>query len=195
MTTDRLVWTDLETFGLDPEKDPIIEMGFMITNLELQKLDEFHVLVWEEGVYDHCYKRLKQDADNGIKTAKYVLDMHEKSGLWEAARTHGVSTAEAEVSVLEWLDSVGDTSMDPLCGNNVGFDRSMLKAQMWRIEERFHYRVIDVSSVKELCRRYNPPVYAGLGTKQELHRSGPDLEDTLAEFRFYLDNFLWVAGE
>lgn len=194
--SDRLVWVDVETFGLDPDRDPILEIGFIITTLDLQPLSTFNTLIWEAGIYDTCYKRLLKDASNGNKDAQYVFDMHDKSGLWDEARADGGSTALAATEVHEWLDSQNINGTDPLCGSSVQFDRSMFRAQFPDIEERFHYRNIDISTVKELCRRYNPLVYGGLNTsaiKRELHRVIPDIEDSISEHQFYLDNFLYVG--
>lgn len=192
--SNRLVWTDLETFGLDPERDPIIEIGFLLTDLELKPIDKFTTLIWEEGVYDTAYKNLLKDAENG-GDGKFVLDMHNKSGLWDAARSLGGSIALAATEVHEWLDEHDINGKDPLCGSSVGFDRGMLGTQFPDIEQRFHYRNIDISSLKELCLRYNPRVAAKMSevtSPQKLHRSLPDLMDTIGEFQFYLDNFLWT---
>lgn len=196
MSTDRLVVVDLETFGLDPEADPVLEAGFAIVSLDLKIIDEFKVLIWEDGIYDTCYKNLHKKAEAGNEGAAYVLNMHIRSKLWEDVRVGGMSVTMAEEKMLAWLDKNNVDQSDPLCGSSVGFDRSMLKFQFPDIESRFGYRNIDISSIKELCLRYNPRVADALGNStnpRKLHRVMPDIDDTLGELRFYLDNFLWVG--
>lgn len=196
MSTDRMIVADLETFGLDPESDPVLEAGFVVVNLDLKVLDEFKVLIWEDGIYDTCYKNLVQKAEAGNKDSQYVLNMHTRSKLWEDVRVGGMSVDMAENKMLAWLDKQNLTADDPMTGSSIGFDRSMLKFQFPDVEAKFGYRNIDISSVKELCRRYNPRVASLLAenTKpKKLHRVMPDIDDTLEELRFYLDNFLWVG--
>lgn len=191
--TDRFVWTDIETFGLDSEVHPFIEIGFVITDLELNAMDTFHTLVWEDGLSDHWYKDLTKKAEKGDKDAEFVLNMHDKSGLWLEARADGIGFTAAEDDLHNWFDKHGIEGKDPLCGSSVGFDRSFFAAQMPAIEKRFHYRNIDISSVKELCARYNPRVYSKLNEltqPKKAHRSLSDLDDTIGEFRFYLNEFL-----
>lgn len=193
---DRMLWTDLETFGLDPEMDPIIEAGFKITNLNLKVKASFSVLVWDVDWYDDRFHQLSKDALDGDEGAKFVLDMHSKSGLWDAAREHGISVPAAMDEIHEFFDDYEVLGGDALAGSSIQFDRGMLKYNMPAIEQRTHYRNIDVSTVKELCRRYNPRVFA---SAQEIlkplkaHRSLSDLDDSISEFQFYRDNFLFDA--
>lgn len=199
---DRLVWVDLETFGLNPQTDWIIEIGIRITDLDLETIDDLEVQVWETTKYDHRLADLEGDALNGDAGAKYVLEMHRKSGLWNAAQMNGISVDEATDRVKTFLDGYGVGKFDkpedkePVCGSSVQFDRNMWIAQMPGIDEIFSYRNIDVSTIKELCRRYNPRVYSLLADatqQKKLHRVLPDLDDTIGEFGFYKDNFLWEA--
>lgn len=185
---EHLIWTDLETFGLNPETDPIIEVGFIVTDLDLNILDEKNWLIWNIS-YESRYTDFKEQ-DN------FVYKMHEKSKLWQDAREAGQPAIEVEHSILQWLTNHKvDTGKDPLCGSSVHFDRSMFDAQLPRILIKFSYRNIDVSSIKELCMRYNPVLYGKLDEsvpKAEQHRVLPDLSDTIAEFNFYKENFLFI---
>ena len=200
MNDERIVWTDLETFGLVPNHDPIIEIGFLITDLHLNRIGSKHVLVWEDDLYNYCYDQLVENAASPneavAQPASYVYQMHRHSNLWIEAKQNGIGVVQAETELHEWFDEMDINGQDPLAGSSVAFDRGMLLAQMERLALRLHYRNIDVSSVKELCRRYNPEVYAKLETSvfnRKAHRSMSDLDDTISEFRFYRDNFLWVT--
>jgi oligoribonuclease len=196
---DRMVWVDIETTGLNPLTEIILEVGFRITDAKnLDTLDEFDILVWEPGFYTKKVEAVLESTDPAVR---YVADMHRKSGLWDAAEREGFTMADAEAQLVDWLASHGvhaDVPMkerDPLCGSSLHFDRGFLAETFPQVEAAFHYRNIDISTIKELCRRFNRPVYDKLdeySTKQEKHRVMPDLDDTIGEFRFYRDNFLWI---
>lgn len=185
---DRLVWCDTETMGLDPIGCPIVEIGFQITDLDLNPIDDFQTTIWSSPYSDtKLVILLAQD--------EYVYDMHVTSGLWEEAQSAGISQKTALDRAIDFLERHGISTDDPLCGSSVQFDRLMLAAQYPSIEALFSYRNIDTSTVKELCRRYNPRVYDGLEAStdlKKLHRVLPDLEDTINEFAFYRDNFLFI---
>jgi oligoribonuclease len=191
--SDRLIWIDTETFGLDPEKDPILEVGIVITDLDLETIDERSVLVWESPYYDKKFQQLTTRTDSG---AKYVFNMHQQSGLWTACMRSGLSVQDATDNIQDFLRGHGvgkeDTEKEPMCGSSVQFDRLMLEHQMPTIWEMFHYRNIDISTLKELCKRFNPRVYSLIPKKSEKHRVMPDLVETIAEASFYKDNFLWI---
>ena len=182
---ERLVWTDIETTGLDPAKEVILEVGFKITDLTLHVVDNFSVCIWNEAFYA-----------NKVREANdLVKDMHDKSGLFEDASMNGVEPDEAEAMILHWLDKNEIGREDPMCGSSVQFDRGFLAEQMPDVANTFSYRNIDMSSVKELCRRFNPILYSKLDedtNPQKAHRVSPDIDDTINEAEFYLDNFLWV---
>lgn len=198
--TDRLVIVDTETFGLDYAKDFIIELGFKIVDLDFNIIDDFHALVWDTAKYDRRFAALKKRADDGFKADFYIWNMHDRSGLWKDAREEGLSVDEVSANAITWLESHGigiESTDDPMVGSSVQFDRMMLLNQMTGVHDHFHYRNIDTSSIKELCRRYNRRVYALLdeyAPKQELHRVLPDIDDTINEFKFYVDNFLWTSS-
>jgi oligoribonuclease len=185
MNTERLIWLDLETFGLDPIQHPILEIGLRITDLELKTIDDYHDIIWIQNNYE----RRRKAADT------YVQKMHETSGLWKEAETVGSHPEIVAEHVLDWLDKHDANIGDPVCGSSVQFDRAMLAAQMPDINNMFSYRNIDISTLKELCARYNPRVYSKLDESthpRKAHRVMPDLADTINEARFYFDNFLWL---
>lgn len=199
----RFVWADIETTGLLPMSEDVLEVGFRITDMDLNTLDEFDVLIWEPGFYDRKLKNLRYAAESGDKGAEYVLEMHNKSGLWDLARTEGMTLEDGEREILAWLASHGMNptvpmgERDPICGNSIQFDRGFLVEAFPGVLDCFSYRNVDVSTLKELCRRLNPSVYARLGEyapRQEKHRALADLDDSIAEFRFYRDNFLFVPA-
>lgn len=196
---DRFIWIDIETFGLDAQRDPIIEVGVIVTNLKLQPIGEFHCLFWSE-MHEARYQRLLDHsrAGNLLAEQQLILTMHSESGLWQDAREQWIESHDAEAALDAFLVSIAVDKTDPLCGSSVQFDRAMLAAQMPHIEEMFSYRNIDISSVRELCRRVNPEMYAGLDEDvkpTKLHRALSDLDDTLRQAAWYFDNFLWIGPE
>jgi len=196
MSNDRLVLMDLETFGLNPKTDFILEIGFEIVDLDFNVFDVFQRCVWDTPAYDGRYDALRLAAQAGDTSSQFVLDMHQKSDLWQECRQEGVSVQEAITDTVNWLNAYGVNKTDPIVGSSIGFDRSMLCAQMPEIDEIFSYRSIDISSTKELCMRYNPDLYARLDevtNQQKLHRSLSDIDDSIEELRFYRDEFLLTA--
>lgn len=193
MSDDRFVFVDIETTGLVPDREIVLEVGFCIVTTDLTNvIADCSQLIWDSG-YTEFVENM---------TDAYVADMHTKSGLFVDARRDGVPLQQAQDQLVAWLNEWGmskDTPIkarDPLAGSSVHFDRSMLIEHLPQVEECFHYRNIDISTIKELCRRLNPEVYAKLDKateKQELHRVQPDLIDTLKEFRFYRDNFVFAT--
>lgn len=186
MTEDRLIWCDIETTGLDPRKELLLEVGFKITDLDLNVIDDRQVTIWTTPDYDeHC----KED-----KVDPFVWEMHKKSGLWDVVQSEGSKPGEARTWIYEWINGHGVSKDEPLCGSSVQFDRLWLDMWMPEVINRFSYRNIDISTLKELCRRYNPELYTKLEDdvpNHKLHRVLPDLDDTIAEFKFYRDNFLF----
>ena len=120
--------------------------------------------------------------------------MHKKSKLWTVAQSGGSTPGEARTWIYEWIKSHGVSKNEPLCGSSVQFDRAWLDMWMPEVINQFSHRNIDISTLKELCRRYNPSLYAKLDDEvppRKLHRALPDLDDTIAEFKFYRDSFLF----
>jgi oligoribonuclease len=173
-----LAWLDIETTGLNPREDRILEVGLIITSDDLQE-------IWRTSKV--C--RYLGDLD---KIDPVVRTMHEASGLWAECATTEDTTFSVESALVAELresrvtDAFGK-GVVPLCGNSIGFDRSFLREQMPRLLDCFHYRSIDVSSLTELAKRWHPSVYEsrpGADTKPP-HRALPDLENSIALLRYY----------
>ena len=185
-----MVWIDLETFGLTPDTGPVIEIGLAVSDLDLNILGAKSWTFWSD-MHDAAL-------DN---TSKLVLDMHKKSGLWEDAKRTGrlITDEKFEEESYFFLNHLGvrTPKKHPLCGSSLRMDRNFLDAYYVEFHEYFSYRSIDVSSVKELCRRFNPEVYSHLEDdrrKDEApHRVLGDIEASIRELKFYQDNFMFVT--
>lgn len=182
---DRLIWCDLETTGLDPDEDLLLEVGFKITDLELNVIADIQTYVWAP-------EYIKRITEGNIEP--FVWKMHKKSYLFQDAAQNPCNIWTASTKVDKWLKANNVTNDEPLCGSSVQFDRGWLQVWMPQAIKQFSYRNIDISTLKELCRRYNPELYAKLNHEvpsRKLHRALPDLDDTIAEFKFYRDSFLF----
>jgi oligoribonuclease len=181
---DLLVWIDTETTGLDPLTVQVLELGLIVTDLDLEPLHMFEVVIHHDTI---TYE------------SELVRKMHADSGLHAAVMEgQGLPMGHAEEAALNFIHKHVPKGAAPMCGSSVQFDRLMMEKHAPRLHGWFHYRNIDTSSIKETCRRYNPKVYAALETHTapaKLHRVIPDLGDTLNEYQFYLDNFLFVDPE
>jgi oligoribonuclease len=173
---DQLVWLDLEMTGLEVERDTIVEVACIVTDSQLNELDDGIDIV------------VHQDADALARMDDFVRRMHTKSGLLPLISASDVSVAEAERRTLEYVRKhVATPRVAPLCGNSIGTDRRFLDRYMNELENFLHYRSIDVSSLKELCRRWYPEVYAKRPGKVEAHRALDDIKESIEELRFYRD--------
>jgi oligoribonuclease len=171
--TDRLVWIDCEMTGLDLGADALIEVAALVTDSELNVLGE--------GV-DLVIKPPQEALDQMIP---FVRQMHVNSGLLEEL-ANGISLAEAEEQVLDYLKQhCPEGSRPPLAGNSVSTDRAFLARDMTKLDEFLHYRIIDVSSVKELSRRWYPKAYFASPTKRGNHRALADIQESIEELRYY----------
>jgi len=165
---------DLEMTGLDPARDVIVEIATLVTDDELQIVAEGPDLVVHQS--DAVLAGMDP----------YVVDMHTRSGLLTAIRSSTVSLEEAGSATLEFIKThVPAQRSVPLCGNSIGTDRRFLAAYLPDIENWLHYRSVDVSSVKELVRRWYPQVTAGRQHKAGSHRALDDIRESVAELRFY----------
>lgn len=174
---DRFVWIDLEMTGLDVERDRIVEVACVVTDVALEPLDDGIALV------------VHQPADVLAAMDDFVRAMHTKSGLLAEIATATHDDAAAEAAVLDYVRGhVPTAETAPLCGNSIGMDRRFLARYMPLLDRYLHYRSIDVSSVKELCRRWNPAVYRARPPKSEQHRALDDVRESIAELRHYRDN-------
>ncbi|MEV1142678.1 oligoribonuclease [Micromonospora sp. NPDC049799] len=171
---DLLVWIDCEMTGLDLGRDKLIEVAALVTDPDLNVLGE--------GVDVVIH------ADEAALDAmpEIVRTMHAKSGLTEEVRRSTVTLAEAEDLVMEYVTShVKDPRTAPLCGNSIATDRGFITRDMPRLDAHLHYRMIDVSSIKELCRRWYPRVYFGQPQKGLAHRALADVRESIRELEYY----------
>ncbi|MEN3539138.1 oligoribonuclease [Microbispora sp. ZYX-F-249] len=171
--TDPLVWIDCEMTGLDLGRDALIEVACIVTDSELNQLDEGVDVV------------IKPPAETLEQMSEVVREMHTASGLLRALST-GVTLAEAEAVVLDYIRShVPEAKKAPLCGNSIATDRSFIARDMPLVDAFLHYRMVDVSSIKELARRWYPRVYFASPEKQGGHRALADITESIRELRYY----------
>ena len=171
---DLLVWIDCEMTGLDLGKDKLIEVAALVTDPELNVLGEGVDLV------------IHADDEALDAMPPVVRDMHAKSGLTEEVRRSTVTMTEAEEAVLAYVrEFVPNPRTAPLCGNSIATDRGFLARDMPALDDFLHYRMIDVSSIKELCRRWYPRVYFGQPAKGLAHRALADIRESIRELEYY----------
>ncbi len=170
---DRMVWIDCEMTGLDLERDALVEVAALVTDSELNILGEGVDIVVRPPE-----AALEQMPD-------VVREMHTASGLLEEL-AGGVTLAEAEAQVLAYVRAhVAEAGKAPLCGNSVATDRGFLSRDMPALEGHLHYRIVDVSSIKELARRWYPRAYYNSPKKQGNHRALADIRESIAELKYY----------
>ncbi|MEU5947770.1 oligoribonuclease [Micromonospora sp. NPDC047465] len=171
---DLLVWIDCEMTGLDLGRDKLIEVAALVTDPDLNVLGE------GVDVVIHADEAALEAMPEIVRT------MHGKSGLTEEVRRSTVTLAEAEDMVLDYVAShVKDPRTAPLCGNSIATDRGFIARDMPRLDAHLHYRMIDVSSIKELCRRWYPRVYFGQPQKGLAHRALADIRESIRELEYY----------
>jgi oligoribonuclease len=176
---DRLVWIDLEMTGLDVERNRIVEMAVLVTDAQLETLDDGLDLI------------VHQPPDVLAAMGDVVRKMHTRSGLLAEIERSTVTLPAAGVQALEYIARhVPDPGTAPMCGNSIGVDRRFLHRYLPELDNYLHYRSIDVSSLKELCRRWYPEVYAKRPGKQETHRALADIRESVAELRYYREHML-----
>jgi oligoribonuclease len=176
---DRLVWLDLEMTGLDVTRHVIVEIAALVTDGELQPLDDgIDVIV-------HQPPAALAEMDD------FVRKMHTKSALIGEIEASRISLAEAGTMAIDYIKQhVPEAGTAPMCGNSIGVDRRFLDHQLPDLDRFLHYRSIDVSSFKELCRRWYPDVYRKRPSKAETHRALADVRESIAELRFYREHML-----
>jgi oligoribonuclease len=171
--TDRLVWIDCEMTGLDLARDALIEIACLVTDGNLNVLDEGVDLV------------IKPPAEAVDQMVPVVRDMHTTSGLIDELPS-GVTLAEAQEQVLGYVRGlVQDARRVPLCGNSIATDRAFLARDMPELDAFLHYRMVDVSSIKELARRWYPRAYFASPQKHGGHRALADIRESIQELRYY----------
>ena len=169
---DRLIWIDLEMTGLDTDRDGILEIATVVTDGDLNVLAD-----GPEFAIAHPLSTLEAMDD-------WNRTQHGKSGLWRRVLEEGVALAEAETRTLEFLREWVPVGASPMCGNSICQDRRFLHRLMPALERHFHYRNLDVSTVKELARRWSPEVLAGV-RKASTHTALSDVRDSIEELRHY----------
>jgi len=180
---DRLVWVDMEMSGLQPETDRILEIAMIVTDGDLNIVAEGPVLVvhQEDAVLD------RMDAWN--------KGTHGKSGLIDKVKTSTLTEAEVEAACLAFLKQHVKSSISPMCGNTIHQDRRFMNRYMPKLEAYFHYRNIDVSTIKELCKRWQPEIAKGF-SKQQAHTALADIIESVDELRYYREKlFIPTIGD
>lgn len=176
---NNLVWLDMEMTGLDPDRDKIIEVAFVVTDSQLNTVAEAPVLVvhQSDGVLDAM--------DDWNKST------HTRSGLIAKVKASSLTEADAEQKFLDFLAEHLPIRTSPMCGNSICQDRRFMVRHMPRLEAYFHYRNLDVSTLKELVKRWKPELAKGL-TKHGKHEALADIYESIAELKYYREHFLKV---
>ena len=174
---DALIWIDLEMTGLKPDTDRIIEIATLVTDSQLQLLAEGPVFA------------IHQDEATLARMDEWNQRQHGSSGLLARVRASRVTEAEAEAATLEFLAQHVAAGASPMCGNSICQDRRFLVKYMPRLEAFFHYRNLDVSTLKELSRRWRPEVYESF-KKQQRHTALADVHESIDEMAHYREHFL-----
>jgi oligoribonuclease len=172
--TDALVWIDCEMTGLDPNNDVLVEVAVVVTDSELNPLDEGIDIV------------IAATPEQLVGMDPVVHEMHLSSGLLDEIRHSSTSVEQAEQQVLDYIKRfVTDRRKAPLCGNTIATDRSFIARYMPALDDHLHYRMIDVSSIKELARRWYPRAYYNAPEKNGGHRALADILESIKEMRYY----------
>jgi oligoribonuclease len=172
--TEPLVWIDCEMTGLDPAEDALVEIAIVVTDSDLTLLDDGIDIV------------IATDPAKLATMDDIVRDMHTQSGLLVALGSATTTMAEAEEQTLEYVRRfVPERRKAPLCGNSIATDRSFIARYLPKLDDHLHYRMVDVSSIKELSRRWYPRVYFNSPPKTGGHRALADIIDSINELRYY----------
>lgn len=174
---NHLIWIDLEMTGLVPETDRIIEVALVVTDAELNVLAESPALAV------HQPDAVLDAMDDWNKNT------HGRSGLIERVRASSLSEAEVEAQMLAFLEPLVPRGKSPMCGNSICQDRRFLARHMPRLEAYFHYRNLDVSTLKELVKRWKPEIAAGV-VKEGKHTALADIHESINELRYYRQHFI-----
>lgn len=176
---NSLIWIDMEMSGLNPDVDRVLEIAIVITDSNLNTVAEAPVLAL------HQPDALLSAMD------EWNRSMHGKSGLIERVRASALTEAAAEEQMIAFLQRHVPPAISPMCGNSVHQDRRFLVRHLPRLEAYFHYRNLDVSTLKELARRWKPDIMAGL-TKHGKHEALADIYESIEELKYYREHFLRV---
>lgn len=173
----NLIWIDLEMTGLNPDKDVIIEIASLVTDSQLNILAEGPIIA------------IHQPDDILEAMDKWNTTQHGQSGLTKRVQESKITTAEAEAMTLAFFEKWVPANCSPICGNSICQDRRFLYRLMPKLEKHFHYRNLDVSTLKELAKRWAPQIMDGF-TKNNTHLAMDDIKDSLAELKYYRQHFI-----
>ncbi len=173
----RLVWLDMEMTGLDPDKERIIEVAVVITEPDLTVVAEGPVLVIHQS--DEILNAMD----------KWNTSTHGKSGLIDKVKASTMTESQAEDELIAFMSQYVPAGKSPLCGNTVSQDRRFMFNYMPKLEQFFHYRTIDVSTLKELARRWNPALLKGF-EKHSKHQALADIHESIEELKYYRETFI-----
>lgn len=179
ISDQNLIWIDLEMTGLDPETHQIIEIATIVTDAQLNILAEGPVLA------------IHQPEAELAKMDEWCTTTHTKSGLVERIRQSKIDEEEAVRQTIAFLEKWVPKGASPICGNSIGQDRRFLYKHMPELEQYFHYRYLDVSTLKELTRRWKPELLEGF-TKKGSHLALDDIRDSIAELRYYREHIFSI---
>ena len=174
---NHLVWLDMEMTGLDPERDRIIELAMIVTDGNLETVAESPV--WVVHQPDAVLDAMDE----------WNKNTHGKSGLIERVRASALDEAVVEAAALSFMRDYVPQRISPMCGNSIGQDRRFMVRYMPALEAWFHYRNIDVSTLKELCRRWKPEVAKGF-EKASAHTALADIRESIEELKYYREHFI-----
>ncbi|KAG5891956.1 hypothetical protein JTB14_002228 [Gonioctena quinquepunctata] len=174
---NRIVWIDMEMTGLDIDKDKIMEIACLVTDSDLNIIAEGPDVIIQQP----------ESILNNMN--EWCIQQHGKTGLTEACLKSSTTLEEAENEILNFISKYVTEKLSPLAGNSVYMDRMFLLKNMPKIHNYLHYRIIDVSTVKEMCRRWNPNLYSIVPKKEYTHRALLDIKESVDELRFYKNNF------
>lgn len=175
----NLVWVDMEMTGLDPDNDRIIEVAVIVTDANLNVLAEGPVFAIHQP--DEVLDRM--DAWN--------KGTHGRSGLIDRVKASTVSEADAETALIDFLKHFVPAGKSPMCGNSICQDRRFMARGMPKLEAFFHYRNLDVSTLKELCKRWKPEIASGF-KKHQKHTALADITESIEEMRYYREHFIKI---
>ncbi|ESO88101.1 hypothetical protein LOTGIDRAFT_165837 [Lottia gigantea] len=171
--SERLIWIDLEMSGLDIEKERIIEIAAIVTDADLNVIAEGPNII------------IHQDQSLMDSMGKWCKDHHGASGLTKSVLESKISESDAENKVLDFLKEHTDAGKCPLAGNSIACDKMFLMKYMPNLTKHFHYRLVDVSTIKELCRRWYKQVYDDSPPKSLKHRALDDIKESIKELKYY----------
>lgn len=177
VSKENLIWIDLEMTGLEPKTDVIIEIATIVTDSDLNILAEGPTLAI------HQTDEILDGMD------EWCTNQHGKSGLTQRVKDSQVTEAQAEAQTIEFLKQYLEAGASPMCGNSIGQDRRFLNKYMPELEAFFHYRNLDVSSLKELAKRWKPEVAKGV-VKKGSHLALDDIKDSIEELKYYREHFI-----